>query len=440
MASDFISQPLVQLVRELRSGELPVEDYLEQLEEHFQEREPEVRAFLPEKDRFDRLRSQADELVDSYPDPLSRPPLFCVPFGIKDIFHVEQFDTQAGSDLPVDVLEGREGRSVQMLKEAGALIMGKTVTTEFAYFAPGPTRNPHNSEHTPGGSSSGSAAAVAAGLCPLATGTQTIGSIIRPAAYCGVIGFKPSYDRVSRSGIIPLSPSLDHFGLFASEISAVDMVAAVVCPDWQFAVTERLPVLAIPEGPYLAKASAEGLGHFEKTCRELESAGYRLVAVDTLQDFDDVARRHRKILAAEAAQVHAGWFPEYGHLYDQRTRELIEEGFEITVRDLASALVSRQRLRRSLVAQMDHSGVDLWIAPSAVGPADYGLESTGDPIMNLPWTHGGLPVVSLPSGRSQDGLPFGLQVVGRWYGDEVLLEWAVELEQVLASQVNVAHA
>jgi Asp-tRNA(Asn)/Glu-tRNA(Gln) amidotransferase A subunit family amidase len=431
MSLDVISQPLVQIARELRSGELSPETYLERLEANFEEKEPDILAFLPEKDRFARLISEAADLVASYQDPLSRPPLFCVPIGIKDIFHVDQFDTKAGSKLPVSVLRGREALSVRMLKEAGALIMGKTVTTEFAYFAPGPTRNPHNLEHTPGGSSSGSAAAVAARLCPVTTGTQTIGSVIRPASYCGITGFKPSYDRVSRSGIVPLSPSLDHFGLFTNEISGIDLVANVLRPDWQIAVAERLPVLGIPEGPYLAHTSAEGLGFFRDTCDRLTKSGYELISIDILADFEEISARHQKILAAETAQVHADWYPEFGHLYDKRTRELIEEGFSITVGELAEALTGRQRLRRTLMAQMDGFGVDLWIAPSAVGPADHGLASTGDPIMNLPWTHAGLPVVSLPASISEAGLPLGLQIAGRWYGDEVLLEWGADLERVL---------
>ena len=137
-------------------------------------------------------------------------------------------------------------------------------------------------------------------------------------------------------------------------------------------------------------------------------------------------------MAAEAAQVHADWYPEYGHLYDSRTRELIEEGFGITVRKLAEALTGRQRLRHSLMSQMDSVGIDLWIAPAAVGPADPGLSSTGDPIMNLPWTHAGLPVVSLPTSVNHMGLPMGIQLAGRWYGDEVLMEWGAEIERDLA--------
>ncbi len=162
--------------------------YLGDLEEHFQEREPDVLAFVPEDSRFKRLRREVRTLLAEYPDPAKRPELFGVPVGIKDIFHVDGFVTRAGSEVPAELLQGAEAESVRRLKAAGALIMGKTVTTEFAYFAPGPTRNPYNPAHTPGGSSSGSAAAVGAGLCPLALGTQTVGSITRPAAFSGAVG------------------------------------------------------------------------------------------------------------------------------------------------------------------------------------------------------------------------------------------------------------
>src|SRR6185436_18009180 len=152
---------------------------------------------------------------------------------------------------PSDLLQGEEAKSVTRLKEAGALIFGKTVTTEFAYFSPGPTRNPHNPEHTPGGSSSGSAAAVAAGFCHLALGTQTIGSIIRPASFCGVVGLKPTYDRISRDGVIPLSPSLDHIGLFTPDVDSAIDAARSLYRDWDEPnEVLRKPILGIPDGPY----------------------------------------------------------------------------------------------------------------------------------------------------------------------------------------------
>src|SRR3970040_1828025 len=200
-------------------------EQIDVVEERFAEREAEVRAFVPEESRFERLRREAKALLSRFPDSGERPPMFGVLIGVKDIFRVGGFPTRAGSRLPAEVFEGPEAEPVKKLKAAGTLVLGKTVTTEFAYFAPGPTRNPHNLAHTPGGSSSGSAAAVAAGLAPLARGPQTIGSIVRPAAFCGVVGFKPSFGRISTEGVIPLSPSLDHVGFFTQDVAGAQQGA-----------------------------------------------------------------------------------------------------------------------------------------------------------------------------------------------------------------------
>lgn len=431
--NEICGQPILTLANGLRSGEISIDDYLDELESRFETLEPQIHSFVGEADRFRRLRQDARALFERYPHPVSRPALFGLPLGVKDIFRVDGFETKAGSALPASTFEGGEARSVTNLKSAGALIMGKTVTTEFAYFGPGPTRNPHNLEHTPGGSSSGSAAAVSAELCPLATGTQTIGSIVRPASFCGVVGFKPSYDRITRSGVIPLAPSLDHVGVFGNDVAGVELAASVLCRDWQLAVTELKPVLGVPEGEYLERAAPEGQEQFENTCRLLTESGYEVKRVQAFDDFEDIVERHTLILAAEAAQVHAQWFAEYGHLYHKSMVDLIMRGREISVGRLAEALNGRQELRRQMTEEMDKHGLDLWICPSSPGAAPLGLESTGDPIMNLPWTHCGLPSVNLPSGFEDGGLPIGLQAVGRWYEDEALLEWSAQLEMTLKS-------
>ena len=290
------------LIEDLRSGHMLLPDFLTQMEARFMGRESSIHAFIPEQDRFIRLQDQAGTLVLSYQDLINRPSLFGALVGVKDIFHVDGFTTQAGSRLPVEVLQGKEAESVTLLREAGALILGKTVTTEFAYFSPGPTRNPHNVEHTPGGSSSGSAAAVAAGLCQLALGTQTIGSIIRPASFCGVIGVKPTYERISRAGVIPLSPSLDHVGFFASDIETAIHAAHVLYKDWNEPTQPlRKPRLGIPAGPYLQSTSEEGMDHFEDVCHVLKNAGYEMQLIEVMSDFTEIRSRHDVIMSAEAA-------------------------------------------------------------------------------------------------------------------------------------------
>ncbi len=422
---------LPALANALRTGELLMTDYLSHLEARFIERERSILSFIPEEGRFDRLRREAEAVVARYPRPEARPPLFGIPVGVKDIFHAAGFVTRAGSRLPPEVLQGQEAESVTVLKNAGALVMGKTISTEFAYFGPGPTRNPHNPEHTPGGSSSGSAAAVAAGLCPLTLGTQTIGSIVRPASFCGVLGFKPSYDRISRAGVIPLSPSLDHVGVFTTDVAGAALAAGVLCRDWKSERLLRKPVFGIPEGPYLERASDEGLTHFRALCRRLRDAEYLIKSVNAMPDLSAIRERHMLITAAEAARVHAGWFPRFHELYHPKTAELIRHGQSMTDDQLHEALKGREALRTDLTHLMDDYGIDLWISPAAPGPAPKGLESTGDPVMNLPWTHAGLPALNLPAGRNADGLPLGLQLAAHWYADEMLLAWAVEIERAI---------
>jgi Asp-tRNA(Asn)/Glu-tRNA(Gln) amidotransferase A subunit family amidase len=390
------------------------------LERSFAEVESRVHAFVPEEGRFDRVRRQWEEV--------GRPLLLV---GVKDIFHVDGMPTRAGSRLPPEALAGAEAVAVTRLREADAVVLGKTVSTEFAYFAPGPTRNPHALEHTPGGSSSGSAAAVAAGLCPLALGTQTIGSICRPASYCGVVGFKPSYGRIPVDGVIPLSPSFDHVGFLARDMEVAAVAAAVLCDDWQPSERPGAPRLGLPEGPLLQRASDQAMANFRDTCRRLERAGYRLARVEALDELDEIEARHWLILRAEAAAVHRDWFDEYGELYHPTTAELIELGRTIADDELAAARDDSLRLKDRLERQMDHEAIDLWISPSATGPAPPGLESTGDPAMNLPWTQAGMPAVSLPSGSDGQGLPLGLQLAGRVGSDEELLAWAAEIAEVL---------
>jgi len=419
---------LTAILDSLRSGDRA---FLEELQARFETVEPELLAFLPEEGRFKRLHTEFGELEKRFPAVEGRPALFGLPFGVKDIFRVDGFETRAGSRLPAASLAGQQAVGVSQLKQAGGLVLGKTVTTEFAYFAPGPTRNPHHPGHTPGGSSSGSAAAVSAGLAPLALGTQTIGSINRPAAFCGVVGFKPSFGRISTNGVIPLSPSLDTIGFFTQEVEAARRIAPVLLEDWRPNAAGDRPVLGVPTGPYLEQASSEGRDHLERGVGHLRREGFRVIEVPAMPDYFEIAERHNRVLAAEAAEVHREWFTEFEPLYHPKTAELIRRGRAVGPSELAAALEGRKKLRAELGRLMEQAGLDLWISPSAVGPAPESLESTGDPAMNLPWTHAGLPTLSLPTGRSPDGLPLGTQLIGKWQRDEQLLEHATILESIV---------
>src|SRR5579883_2649279 len=426
--------PLAPIVSALRSGELDLQRYIDETCDRIDALEPQLQALLPEPDRRQRLHNEATALQQQWPEPGNRPPLYGVLTGIKDVFRVDGFPTHAGSQLPPELFTGPEATCVTRLRNAGVLILGKTVTTEFAWAEPGPTRNPHHLEYTPGGSSSGSAAAVAAGFCPLALGTQTIGSTIRPAAFCGVIGFKPSFGRISTLGLIKCAESVDTVGFFTQDVAGAMLVASLLCKDWQaVSVPESatLPVLGVPDGPYLAQASPEGLAAFEKQLSLLTSTGYLVRRVTVMQDIEAINARHMRMVAAEMSQVHADWFARYAPLYGRRTAEAIREGQGVSAEELAECRAGRLLLRQELERVMQQNEIDLWVCPSAPGPAPEGITTTGSSIMNLPWTHAGLPAISLPAGRAENGLPLGFQCVGAYMNDERVLTWAGKLGEIL---------
>lgn len=428
-------EPLADTADELRSGRIDLDGYLDELADRVSAVEPEIESLVPEDGRWDRLREDAAALAERYPDPADRPPLYGVPVGVKDIFHVDELPTRAGSALPPETLTGEQAASVSALRDAGALVFGKTVTTEFAHMSPGPTRNPHDTGRTPGGSSSGSAAAVAAGLCPFAFGTQTIGSVIRPAAFCGVVGYKPTFGRISTDGVIPLSTSVDHVGTFTQDTEGTALVASLLCDGWRpLPPPSTTPTIGVPDGPYLEQASDTGLKAFEGHLDRLVAAGYDVVRVDAMADIDAVNERHQRLVAADAAVAHEDWYRVHGDEYADETSELITEGMEATMETVAVGRRSRDELRADLTALMDRHGLDLWIAPPAPGPAPEGIDSTGDPVMNLPWTHAGLPTVTVPASETDEGLPLGVQFSGRFGADEDVIRWSHGIAEALASE------
>ncbi len=427
---------LAAVAGELRTGELDPGEYADDCCDRIDAVDGELRAFVPEPDRREKVHDQLTALSDRDSDPSDRLQLFGVPVGVKDIIHADGFETRAGTALPPALFAGPEAACVGRLREAGAVVLGKTVTTEFAGHAPGLTRNPHDLGHTPGGSSSGSAAAVAAGLCPLALGTQTGGSVIRPAAFCGVVGLKPSFERIPRDGVLERSASADHVGLFTQDVAGMRLAAAALCDDWSDAdaSVEGRPTIGIPEGGYLERASDVAREAFESQVARLERAGstVREVTVPTFEDFEALDRRHRRLTEAELAFVHQAWFDDYGAFYRTPMAERIERGRGVTAGQLAAARASRLELRAELEELLEAHELDVWAAPAAPGPAPATIRSTGDSVMNRPWTHSGLPAVTLPAGTAADGLPLGLQLVGPFMADERLLAWAAVLADELA--------
>jgi Asp-tRNA(Asn)/Glu-tRNA(Gln) amidotransferase A subunit family amidase len=380
---------------------------LRRIEQH----DAAIRALVPEPGRADRIARALAAALDG--------PLHRVLVGVKDIFHVDGLPTTAGSTLPLEQLAGPEAAVVSMLRAAGAVVLGKTVSTEFAFLEPGPTRNPRNLAHTPGGSSSGSAAAVAAGFCPVALGSQTVGSVIRPAAFCGVVGFKPSYGRISTAGMIPLAESFDTVGLLASSVAWVERVAAVTCAWWRPRAVDRDAVLGIPDGAYLAQASDQAL-------RVLDGLDARRVAL--FPEIETLNAAHRRLLTFEMALNHARWYPWYADRYRARTADAVRSGFSVRHAEAAAIRANRINVRATVHDAMERARIDVLACPAAAGPAPESIASTGDPSLQLPWTHAGVPVVTLPWGVAANGLPLGLQLVGRFMDDERLLAWAARLE------------
>lgn len=419
----------------LRSGTTSLHDYVNMACDRIDQVDAAVEALLPEPGRRTRLLAEAADLQALYPDPARRPPLYGMLVGVKDIFHVDGFVTRAGSQIPPELFAAAEATCVQQLRTAGALLVGKTVTTEFAYFEPGPTRNPHNLAHTPGGSSSGSAAAVAAGLCGLALGTQTIGSVIRPAAFCGIVGFKPTYNRIATQGLVYFSRSVDHVGLFTQDVAGMQRAAAVLCQGWRAdIVPATLPVLGVPDGPYLLQADEEARRSFENSLLHLQNAGCVVQRVPTLPNIHDLNQLHRRLAFAEFAHEHRTMYPQFADLYRPRTAEAVATGLTIGSDELAVGRANCAELRAQLEQQMKRSGIDLWVCPSAIGAAPQGIHATGDPSMNLPWTHVGMPAVTIPTGQQIDGLPLGLQLVAHYGQDEALLGWAQKLADLFSNR------
>lgn len=421
---------IIQLLHKFRTKDSELFKYIDQLEMAFSSIEPEVQAFVPEKRRFARIRDEAEQLQWKFPIPEKRPPLFGLLVGVKDIFHVDGFPTKAGSQLPPYELSGDEAVIISSLRNLGALILGKTITTEFAYFAPGPTRNPHNLGHTPGGSSSGSAAAVASGLVPFALGTQTIGSIIRPASYCGVFGYKPTYGRISTEGVMPLAPSVDTVGFFTENADDAEFLCSLIINNWKsIRYINCKPVLGIPSGQYLDNANSEMRLFFMNQAERLRSIGYSILEIQAMPDFDQFYKHHNNLVAYETAKTHEYWYKKYSHLYHPKSIDLIEKGKEIDEVEYKNALISCSKLNTLFQSLQKQNGVDLWFSPPAQGVAPIGLESTGNPVMNLPWSHCGFPTINIPAGFNQDGLPMGLQISAARDDDESLINWALALSK-----------
>lgn len=404
-----------------------------------------ARAIEPQLKAFEYLPSQSRASEQG--------PLAGIPVAIKDIIATSDAPTTNGSPIYKGHVPEADAWVVQRLRELGATIFGKTVSTEFAWRHPGPTVNPWNVKHTPGGSSSGSAASVAAGIVPLALGTQTLGSIVRPAAFNGVVGFKPSFGAIPRTGVHPLSPSLDHVGFFARRVDdvayALSLLAATSDADLHgqplslFKVDPgtglapiKPPRIGIARLALWSRAEPEQQKLFDDSIAKLKSAGAAVEEL-TLNDLDLHGwETCVTILSSEAAVIYADLVERYPDRTSEHLKTLVKTGKSHSAYDYLIAKQRQTTLRAEIEART--SAFDALLTLPAFGEAPEGLAYTGDAEYCAPWTLLGLPAISMPAGFGKLGLPLGLQVVGKYREDHRALGVAKWIENTLAFRPELA--
>ena len=417
----------LDLVRRVESGELTPRALIDLCAEAIAAREKEIGAFVTLD--LDAARGAA---ADTH---LAATPLRGLPVAFKDIYDTADFPTQYGSPIYAGYRPRADAAAVALARRAGAIVIGKTVTTEFASLVPSPTRNPHNSAHTPGGSSSGSAAAVAAAMVPIAFGTQTAGSVIRPAAFCGVTGFKPSYRLIPLVGVKAVSWHLDTGGLFGAGVADVAFAAAAIFGrDLRVdRATPAPPRIALVRSHLWPKTSAAMGNALESAAGIAEAAGAKVTDVTLPPLVEDAWSAQFVIQDYETFLSTAFEYDRHRDAIGKQLREQLDRAAAITADEYDAARRIASRGRQVLADTMaDH---DVILTPSAPGAAPHGLGATGDPAFNRLWTLMGTPCVNVP-GLYENELPLGVQIVGRFGRDRAALEAALFLERAIARKVG----
>ena len=437
---------IVRAAEAIKTGKLTPVDLLEECLARVDALEDMVHAWV-----FvarDEAREQARELTAELQQGRHRGPLHGIPIAVKDIFDVFDWPTAAGSKLWANSIARQDSTVVERLRNAGAVLMGKTVTTAYASFDPPVTRNPWNLSKTPGGSSSGSAVAIACGMCLGALASQTGGSITRPASYCGVCSIKPTYGRVSLAGVLPLAPTLDHGGVMARCVRDVALLYRVIAGLHYGVVPDPLP----PIDRLLAQATVPGFtlhrfgGLFDEKAEPVmrQALAHESGPLSKLSNlsaewlvppagFSDILPRHRMMMAVEAASYHETRLRRHPEDYPPCIRQLLEEG-------LSCSAVEYQRTRSHrdhLEAEMENmlGKTDVLLTPATTGLAPDAA-TTGDPAFNSPWSYTGLPTVSLPCAWTADGLPLALQLVGKRWSEDRLLSYAAWCERAIGFEAR----
>ncbi len=449
-----MSQPyqfsVTEAVGRIRRRELSPVELMRSLLERIDALEPSLQAWV----YLDRAAALAEAetrerevAAESRAAPLGL--LHGIPIGVKDIYYTAGIPTTACSRVYADFVPEYDATPVALLKRAGALILGKTVTTEFACMDPSPTVNPWNPAHTPGGSSSGSAVAVAARMCPAALGSQTVGSVLRPASYSGVVGFKPSYGRVSRYGVIPVSWSLDTMGWMSRTVAdAALLLQALAGPDDNDPVAPARPVpdysVALASAPaprigllqqfFYDCADAETRQHTDAVVERLAQAGAQVEELALPPSMDTAIADQQIIMAVEGSAFHQPMYRRQAADYQPGLREMIQRGLDTDAVTYSRALERRQQFITDMRRLAER--VDVLLTPSTPTPAQPDRTNTGNTIFQGPWTSCGLPALTLPSGLAASGLPLGIQLAGAYFAEDRLLTAARWCEAVLEVQLT----
>jgi Asp-tRNA(Asn)/Glu-tRNA(Gln) amidotransferase A subunit family amidase len=412
----------LDLARRVAAGELRPRAVVELCAEAIAAREREIGAFVRIDLESARHEAERAELTQS--------PLRGLPVGIKDIFDTAMLATGYGSPIYADHRPRADATAVMLMRRAGAIVLGKTVTTEFASLVPAATRNPHDPAHTPGGSSSGSAAAVAAGMLPLALGSQTAGSVIRPAAFCGVVGFKPSFRILPTVGMKCFSWSLDTPGLFAASVADVAFAATAITGRDLAMHAPAAPTIVIARGRHWDQASAAMHDAIARAARAAEKAGAKIRETTLPELFERATDSHGIVQGYEAFRALAF---EYDHHRDRLAPQLraqLDEAGRIDVDTYDDARRTARRARQALADVLADG--EVFLTPSAPGAAPRGLGSTGAPTFNRLWTLLGAPCVNVPGLSDAVGLPLGVQIVARFGRDRFALAASAFLEAAIA--------
>jgi Asp-tRNA(Asn)/Glu-tRNA(Gln) amidotransferase A subunit family amidase len=420
----------VNIVQSLKKGEFTCEELVTNYIDHINKYEKNVEAW----EFFDEtlILKQAKKLDQDHQSGKVHGDLHGVPVGIKDIFDTENMPTSDGTEIHKENPSWNDCTVVSKLKQAGAIIMGKTVTTELAYYSPGKTKNPHDPTRTPGGSSSGSAAAVASHMVPLAIGSQTNGSVIRPASYCGVVGYKPTKGLISRHLVLQISRALDQIGVFSDTLEDAALISEQLFgydkqdPDTSLSAKPKLldatkqkpplePIFAYIKLPFMDELDEDAKKGFEEIKDELKG---KIDEIELPEGFVDIPEWHKVIMESDMARSFSVEYTKSKHKLSNNIIEAIERGMKYTAVEYNNAL-SKIDAANIYFKQFFYD-YDAILTPSASGEAPKGLKSTGNPIFCTIWTFCGMPCISLPLLKGRNGLPIGVQLVSSLFDDERL--------------------